>query len=86
VRPVRHHEDCLYLTHPGNRCTCVDLEDEMIEDFQVETPYRRSPSVPQSTPQGPYQSLASLIRAARRAGHLRPIQQYGGGHAPAFLP
>jgi hypothetical protein len=85
VKAEFHYPDCPKQRHISYRCTCRDREDEMVEDFQVETPYRRSPTVPQSTPQGPYQSLASLIRAARRAGHLRPIQQYGGGHAPAFL-
>jgi len=58
----------------------------MIEGFQVETPYRRPQTVPQSQPQGPYQSLATMIRAARRDGLLKPVQGYGGGHAPASVP
>jgi hypothetical protein len=86
MRLTDHEPDCPVLVNPDMFCTCADQEAEMVEDFQVVKPYRRSQTVPQSAPQGPYQSLASLIRAARRAGHLRPLQPYGGGHAPASVP
>jgi len=58
----------------------------MIEEFQAKQPYVRTPRVPVSDPNRPYQSLASLIRAARRDGLLKPVQQYGGGRTPASVP
>lgn len=54
-------------------CTCAEIEDELVAGYLSDQP-------------GPHQSLANLIRAARREGLLRPIQQYGGGHAPASTP
>ena len=86
MRPVEHELGCPKRARSSNPCTCVDHEAEMVEDFQVIKPYVRTPRVPVYTPQGPYQSLATMIRAARTAGLLKPVQQYGGGHAPAFTP
>ena len=79
----KHHEPgCLLRTQTFGPCTCDDLESGIITDF-TRTPLK---SAPLSDPNQPYQSLADLIRAARRAGHLRPVQQYGGGHAQPATP
>jgi hypothetical protein len=79
-RRKKHHPECPE-TDPFETdfCRCVELEDQLVQSY---VPKRAS----LSDPQGPYQSLASLIRAARRDGLLKPIQQYGGGHAPASVP
>jgi len=86
VRPGEHWELCPQKTDPSQRCICPDNEDRLVEEFQEAKPYVRTPRVPVSDPNMPYQSLATMIRAARTAGLLKPIQQYGGGHAPAFTP
>ena len=48
----------------------------MVEEFQVEKPYVRTPRVPVSDPNQPFQSLAMLIRNARTDGLLKPVQGY----------
>ena len=72
---ARHDSGCQKRQDTNLPCTCSDL-DEMVEDFQVAKPYVRTPRVPVSAPQGPYQSLATMIRAARTAGLLKPVQGY----------
>ena len=54
---------CAHVVDHAQACTCEALEDELVVG-------------PLSTPQRPYQSLADMIRAARRDGLLRPIQNY----------
>jgi hypothetical protein len=86
VSPAEHWELCPQKKDPRQRCICPDNEDRLVEEFQEAKPYVRTPRVPVSTPQGPYQSLATMIRAARTAGLLKPVQQYGGGRTPAPVP
>jgi hypothetical protein len=83
-----HRSDCTVWEkpHQAGPCTCVDSEDEMIEDFQAEKPYMRTPRVSVSGPQGPYQSLATMIRNARTAGLLKPVQGYMDHSAKAGVP
>jgi hypothetical protein len=70
----KHHEPgCPKRVGVYKPCTCAELEDELIPE--------RLPD-----PQASHMSLAHLIRAARREGLLRPLQPYGGGHAPASAP
>ena len=87
ITQEKHSPDCLiWKRQTSDYCDCQDQEAEMIEDFQVAQPYVRPQTVAQSDPNRPYQSLASLIRAARTAGLLKPVQQYGGGRTPASVP
>jgi hypothetical protein len=86
MRADKHLTWCAYRFNPRKACTCQP-DQEAEEDERIASYTRTQPKVgPLSDPQGPYQTLASMIRAARRAGHLRPLQPYGGGHAPAFQP
>jgi hypothetical protein len=73
MRRVHHEPGCPKRNDPSLPCACAELEDELLPG-----------SLPD--PDQAHQSLASLIRKARRAGLLRPLQQYGGGHAPASAP
>ena len=86
MTPVHHRELCPQKRDPNQHCVCKHWEDDLVEDFQAAKPYMRLRPVPVSDPNMPYQSLATMIRAARTAGLLKPVQQYGGGHAPAFAP
>jgi hypothetical protein len=72
----RHHPDCPVWKNRFDNCTCEEREDELVEVAVGVLP----------DPSRPYQSLASMIRTARRDGLLRPLQPYGGGHAPSSAP
>ena len=63
MRRVHHAQGCPQKINPKLPCDCEPLEDELVGG-------------PLSTPQGPYQSLADMIRQARTEGLLRPIQNY----------
>jgi hypothetical protein len=72
---IRKHHDpsCPKRTWPDAVCACAEIEDVLVPG-----------SLPD--PDAAHRSLADLIRAARREGLLRPLQPYGGGHAPASAP
>jgi hypothetical protein len=70
----KHHEPgCPKRKNQAYPCACAEIEDELVPGKLPD-------------PDEQYRSLADLIRAARREGLLRPVQQYGGGHAPASVP
>ena len=65
-----HHPGCPETDATGTDfCICDDLEDQLVGSY---VPVRED----LSTPVGPYSSLASMIRQARRDGLLKPVQNY----------
>ena len=69
MRAIFHAAECPKKYDDNKVCICDELEDQLVQSY---VPVRED----LSAPVGPYSSLASMIRQARREGLLKPIQNY----------
>ena len=69
MRAIFHAAECSKKYDDNKVCICDELGLQLVQSY---VPVRED----LSTPVGPYSSLASMIRQARRDGLLKPVQNY----------